>query len=88
MRIAEWIAAFAGATISIAMAVFTAKGQLETFDPRLSPLEALWPLPALTLIDWAASGLIGLVSVGSVIFIKRGSGTRSPGRSAAGSSSS
>ncbi len=63
MRAAEWLAAFAGATICMAMAVVTAKGQLETFRPGVSPLEALWPLPALALLDWAALGLLGLLSV-------------------------
>jgi hypothetical protein len=40
-----------------------AKGQVRAFSLGTSPLQALWPLPALTLIDWVALGLIGLVSV-------------------------
>ncbi len=63
MRAAEWVAAFAGVIICIVAALVITESQLETFDPRLSPLEALWPMPALVLIDSVALGLIGFVSV-------------------------
>lgn len=63
MRAAEWLAACAGTTISIAMAVFTAESQVEAFGPGVSPREALWPLPGLALLDWVALGLLGFVAV-------------------------
>lgn len=88
MRAAEWFAALLGATVCIAGAIVTAKGQLETFTPGVSPLQALWPLPALASIDWAVLGLLGFGAVALAMSTGGGFGARSPGRSVALCSSS
>ena len=63
MCAAEWISAVVGSTICLAGAVITAECQIEPFEIYRSPLETLWPMPGLSLIDWAVLGLLGLVSV-------------------------
>ena len=63
MRAVEWGAALVGATICILGAIVTAENQLKPFGLSQSPAQTLWPLPGLVLIDWAALGLLGFVSV-------------------------